>query len=153
MVGINARLVVLAAAVALAACGQNPTREPAQAPPAVAASAASDPDPKYIGAPSADWQPAGDAILSDSTVRDVTFLVGDQARVEVAVRAIDENLRVQLLNNEGAILAETDVAIGAEGTVTGIATNGSQNRIRITRQIARSVPAPFTLRIRSVRST
>jgi hypothetical protein len=149
------KLVLAFAALALAACGQG---EKAETPPPPEAAAVApvepDPSPKSIGGVTAQWQTAGDAILDDTTVRDVTFLLdGNGATIEATVTALDEPFHAQLRNNEGQVVAEADVPVGQEVQLTGQATGGDRNMVRLTREIPRSAPARFSMRIRTVRES
>jgi hypothetical protein len=148
-------LVFAFAAIALAACGQGEKAEspPADAPPE-AAQVEPDSAPKAIGNVSPQWQTAGDAILDDTRVRDVTFVLdGNGATIEAMVTAVDEPFHAQLRNNEGQVIAEADVAVGQEVRLTGQGTGGDRNMLRLIRDIPRSAPARFSIRIRSVRES
>lgn len=143
--------VVVLAALSLAACGPSERAEnpPGQTPQV--AEAQLDPDPKFIGAPNDEWQTAGDAIRDDTLVRDVTFAAeGRGAMVEVITQPAAANVHVQLINNEGVVLGEADAAAGQEARLTGQATGGTLNMIRITRETRTSAPTPFTVRIRTI---
>lgn len=139
-------------ALGLSACGQSDQAEAPTAPPAAVATVEPDPQPKFIGAPTPEWQTAGDAILDEKLVRDVTFATEDRgAMVEVIVHPTDATVRVQLLNNEGVVLSETSASAGQDARLTGQATGGNLNMVRIMRDTPTSAPTPFSLRIRTVR--
>jgi hypothetical protein len=144
--------LVFVLALGLAACGRSDKTEvPPETPASTAVAVEPDPDPKFIGAPNAQWQTAGDAIRDDTLVRDVTFVAdGRGAMVEVAVRPTDAAVRVQLLNNEGAVLGETNASAGQEVQLRGQATGGNRNMVRIIRGTRTSTRTPFTVRIRTV---
>ena len=142
-------------ALGLTACGQSSEKAaetpPAQAPATAVATVQPDPQPKFIGAPSSQWQTAGDAIIDDTLVRDVTFATdGRGAMVEVVVQPTSSPVHVQLLNNEGAVLSESNAPSRGEAHLTGQATGGNHNMVRITRETPQSAPAPFVLRIRTI---
>jgi hypothetical protein len=148
----NFKPFVLIVALGLAACGQSEQADAPSAPPAATAAAVEpDPEPKFIGAPSPQWQSAGDAIRDETLVRDVTFAAeGRGATVEVIVQPADAAVRVQLLNNESVVLAEANASAGAETRLTGQATAGDRNMVRIIRETRTSAPTPFSVRIRTV---
>lgn len=131
--------------LALGACGQASDAPPAE--PAVEA-VATDPEPKFIGTPNAQFQTAGDAILT--TVRDVTYVVDSNVQIEVLVQPVDATLHVQLLNGAGEVLAEADAPAGQETRLTGAPSLGTpHNVIRLTRPAPTGNIAGFTVRIRA----
>jgi hypothetical protein len=148
MTTLNYRLFVIAGALAvLAACG-GPSSEAPTAPTEVGAQAPTDPAPKFVGAPTTEFQTAGDAIAGGTVIRDVTFAVDGSQNMEIVVVAAQSPMRAHFLNNEGNIVAEADVAANAEVTLTGIATDGDQNRVRVTRESPDGDIAPFEVRFR-----
>lgn len=143
--------IVLAVALGLAACGPAEKIEPPPVREETTTVAELDPEPKFIGAPSPQWQTAGDAIRDDTLVRDVTFATEDRgAMVEVVVQPTDATVRVQLVNNEGLVLGETSASASQEAHLTGQATGGDRNMVRVFRDTRTSAPTPFTVRIRTI---
>jgi len=143
--------MVLIAALGLAACGQSNTAEGPSAEAPQAAAVEPDADPKFIGAPNSQWQTAGDSIRDDTLVRDVTFLAEDRgAMIEAVVQPTDATVRVQLINNEGVVLSEATAAAGQDATVSGQATGGNRNMVRVIRETRTSAPTPFRVLIRTV---
>jgi hypothetical protein len=141
---------VLGAAV-LAGCGN---RQQAEAPATPAepevVQIVEDPSPKFIGLPTTTETAGGDAIASGSPLRDVSFQVNSDVRVEVHIRPTTA-AHVQLLDGHGTVLAEADAAANQEVSLVGTPSEGEpHNRVRVSRERPYSEHVPFEFRIKTL---